>query len=198
MKNLISIILIAVVAAACNVTNKNGISKLDEQIITESLNSRFVQFEIVEIKSDSSNMKYIDNKLWAKLVPVAQASRAMTEDVVSMEKYNTECLDRITAISDTMRQSLHRIEMLQFSKEGSEPCYYVKYRVFEGAVKIEKEEIFYISNKKLSVQYTNSEDAIVKHYPYDWSEFFEASKYEELKQNLLKGYQSAVDLLLEL
>jgi len=30
---------------------------------------------------------------------------------------------------------------LQFSK--SEPCYYVKYRIFDGALKVEKEEYYY-------------------------------------------------------
>lgn len=209
MKKITSIVLVAIFIIACAVTNKPDENKEDtakqelvKQIITEDLNSRFVKFEIVEISKDSSNMKYAYMALIGKIVSVSQANLDLTMEVANLKSYDEKskqkCLDRIQFISDSIFDSVQKIEMLQFSKEGSESCYYVKYRVFKDEIKIEKEEIFYIDSPTSGMQYTTKGGNKVSRYPYKWDEFLGDSDYDELKQKLNKGLQSAAELLYDL
>jgi len=209
MKKITPIFLVAIFIIACTVTNKPDESKEDtakqelvKQIINEDLNSRFVKFEIVEISKDSSNMKYVDSYLYSSLIPVAKANYNMTKEVANLTSYDEKsikkCADKIQLIADSVLHTLHGIEMMQFAKEGSEPCYYVKYRVFKNEIKIEKEEIFYIDSQTEGKGDNAKVINIVKHYPYSWDEFLRGSKYDELKQKNKEGFESAVKLLFEL
>ena len=200
MKEVTSILFLAIFIIACNATNEN--EEKVKQIITEDLNSRFVKFEIVEISKDSSNMKYADMALIEKIVPVSKVNFDITMEVANLKSYDEKsikkCADRIQLISDSMLHTLHGIEMMQFTKEGSEPCYYVKYRVFKDEIKIEKEEIFYIISQTEGKGDNAKVVNIVKHYPYSWDEFLSGSKYGELKQKNKEGFESAIKLLFEL
>lgn len=136
------------------------------------------------------------------IVPVAEANQSKSMVVTNVEKYTSErvtaCIDSISAITKDMQQRLHNIEMMQFSKEGSEPCYHVKYRVFKDEIKIEKVEIFYIDSPSMGMQYETKEGNKVSRYPYNWNEFFQDAGLDELKQKNKEGYDNAINFLSEM
>jgi hypothetical protein len=146
----------------------------EEKAIKNDLESRFTGFEIVEIKKDSAEVsnamnysnscKIVISSNNLEIVKAIGRYQGMEIDEnMKVLKIKPWSFDKLTkyadSISDESFELVNEYMHLQFSK--SEPCYYVKYRVFDGANKIEKEEYY---------QYREGANEWI-HRPCDWDEW---------------------------
>jgi len=175
MKNfpLISLMILPLVISCGN---------QDLSLIKDNLNSRFTKFEIVETKKDSSNVDDAFNSLLSLKVYASQCNLDIAKAINKFYGINGKwtkknVINYVDSVSDMMIKAYKRFENLRFSKK--EQCYYVKYRIYDGAIKIEKEEYFYIR------EYGNNQKEIL-HRPYDWDDYLRQERYSDLVNDGLK------------
>lgn len=195
MKTIYAIPVLCLLLTRCN-----SISP-DENAIKKDLDSRFTGFEIVEIRKDSAEVVYaFEYSLMCKL-RISDNNLRITQGYLryygkeldenhNVIKVKPWSLKKFTNYSDSITdESLDMVSEymnLQFSK--SKPCYYVKYRIYNGANKIEKEEYY---------QHREGTDGWM-HRPCDWDEwlqergdvnlFEEASAdYKQLLLDIMNG-----------
>ena len=186
MKTVYAISVLAVFLRMCS-----SISP-EEQAIKKDLASRFTGFEIVEIRKDSAE---VDNAMnYSNSCKLIIAGNDLLISKATLRFYGVEydennnedkvkswSIDKIThyadSITDKSLEIVKRYMELQFSK--SEPCYYVKYRIYDGANKIEKEEYY---------QYREGADEWV-HRPCDWDEWLQERGDVNLFEKAFASYQ---------
>jgi hypothetical protein len=180
MKTIYSISVFSIFLIMCS-----SISP-EEQAIKKDLASRFTGFEIVEIKKDSAEVVHaIEYSLSCKLrisdnnLRIAQAylryyGKELDENnnVIKVKPWSIKKVTNYAdSITDESLDMVSEYMNLQFSK--SKPCYYVKYRIYDGANKIEKEDYY---------QFREGANEWV-HRPCDWNEWLkergDANLFEE-------------------
>lgn len=148
----------------------SGCSSSDKQLIKKDLDSRFTKFEIVEITADSADIYYASMALMGLQISIAKGNVEILTaanhyyGVPGFNKWSnkktTIYMDSITkGLSDICYSFMRR----QFSR--SEPCFYVKYRIYDGPVKVEKEEYYYIR------VFDEGKQKELMHRPVSWKEY---------------------------
>lgn len=186
MKPIYAIIVLLFLLSMCTLTSP------DEKAIKNDLSTRFTGFEIVEIKKDSAE---VDNAMnYSNSCKVIIAGNNLLISKATLRYYGIEydenhneykvkpwSLDKIThyadSITDKSLEIVKRYMELQFSK--SEPCNYVKYRIYDGVDKIAKEEYY---------QYREGADEWV-HRPCDWDEWLKENGEENLFDEATATYK---------
>jgi hypothetical protein len=181
MKRIPQFIVLAIIMIACQ--------DMTKQKINDNLKSRFTGFEIVEIKADSSFIYDAMNELRSLKLKVSQWNLDIIKSISNYEQGNSPLTGKqtylhIDSVYMKMEKTLTSFEDKRFLK--SEPCFYVKYRIFKAENKIEKEEYFYIR------KYGNNKTEIITR-PYDWDEFMLREDYQGLLDNALKFYRDILD-----
>lgn len=148
----------------------NGCISPDNQRIKKDLDSRFTKFEIVEIKPDSANVQDAFMTLLSLKVNISQGNLDIIK--AGNHYYNIDGLGKwsdkktkqyMDSITNKLSKMCYDFMRLQFSKD--EPCYYVKYRIFNGALKEEKEEYYSIRI------YDDGKQIELIHRPYNWNDY---------------------------
>lgn len=179
---------LAVILIGCqNTSNRKEDSA--KQKINENLNSRFTGFEIVEIKPDSSFIYDAGNEINSLKIKVSEWNLDIIKSISDYEIGNSKLSGKqtylhIDSVYSKMEKSLTSFENKRFQR--SEPCFYVKYRIFKAENKIEKEEYFYIH------EYGDNKTEIVSR-PCDWDEFMLQEDYNGLVDKALKFYKDVLD-----
>lgn len=148
----------------------NGCISQDKRLIKKDLDSRFTKFEIVEIKPDSANIQDAFMTLLSLKVNISQGNLDIIK--AGNHYYNIDGIGKwsdkktntyMDSVTKKMSKMCFDFMRLQFLR--SEPCYYVKYRIFNGALKEEKEEYYSIRT------YDDGKQIELIHRPYNWNEY---------------------------
>jgi hypothetical protein len=182
----------------------NGCVSPDKWRIKKDLKTRYIKFEIVEIKKDSSNRE----EAWKRIIRCklivadnnCNISEALLDYEIKKSGYNISGLkisseerkkwtlkqyrDYVNSLYKKSEDALKGFEDLRFSKSYNEQCYYVKYRIFKEENKVQKEDYYF----------TNKNNNYVVHRAYDWNEFLFEAKYSDLINEALKYYPDILDL----
>jgi hypothetical protein len=148
----------------------NGCTSQDERRIKKDISSRFTGFEIVEIKADSANIEDAFNTLNSLKIIISQGNL----DIIKAGNhfYNIDGTgkwsDRKTkmymdSITSKMSKICYDFMRLQLTKP--EACYYVNYRIYNGAVKEVKEEYYKIRS------FDSGKQIELIHRPVNWNEY---------------------------
>lgn len=148
----------------------SGCSSGDKQLIKKDLDSRYTKFEIVEMKPDSSNVQDAFMTLLSLKVNISQGKLDIIKagnhyyNVDGTGKWSHEKTTQyMDSITDKLSKMCNEFMYLQFSKP--EACYSVKYRIFNGALKEEREEYYYIR------VYDEGKQKELMHRPVSWKEY---------------------------
>jgi len=185
MKILISIIILTLALTSC----KNEATKQAEALINEDLNSRFTGFEVVEIRKDSSFIYWAKNILMSLQLRVSNNNLEIIKTISNFESGNFKMkgLQVYQYIDSLFRDSEKRLRDFEDRRyDRSDPCYYVKYRIFAGANKIEQGEYFLIR------EYGDNKKEVLRR-PVDWDEFMREEKYNQLIDEALTFYGDILD-----
>jgi hypothetical protein len=152
--------------------------------VRKDLNTRYIDFEIVEIHPDVANVRkaYLDNSFIQMKIAETNLEIIRTlNDYESGEKYWTikQYSLHCDSLFDRMEKMMVKFESSEFIKEA---CYYVKYRIPIGVNKIEKEEYYCFFGKD------------VYRRPKDWKTFMQELNYSETIDKALKYYSELFDL----
>jgi hypothetical protein len=195
MKTIISFLVLALAITSCKSEATKQLEALKQKedsaklMINENLNSRFTGYEIVEIRKDSSFIYEAKNILARLGLAVSENNLEIIRTVADFEsgKLKMNGLQVSQQIDSFFKDSEDRLQSFKERRfERSEPCYYVKYRIFDGANKIEKEEYFSIR------EYVDNQQEVL-HRPADWDEFMREEKYDQVIDNALKFYAEVLD-----
>jgi len=181
MKKIITLFAVASILTSCQFSPKLKVK--------ENLDSRFTGYDIVEIKPDSSFIYHALNELSSLKLKVSQWNLDIIKSISNYETGNSNLTGKqtylhIDSVFTEMENTLTAFENKRFLK--SEPCYYVKYRVYNGVNKVEKEEYFYFH------KYDNNKTEVLTR-PCDWDEFMYQEDYKELIDDALKFYSDILD-----
>jgi hypothetical protein len=185
MKAILRIFALPLFLIACSSTS------LDEQAIKKELESRYTGFEIVEIRKDSAEVsnataysnscKIVISSNNLELAKAKGRYYGKEYDYPNVHNIKPWPLDKVMKYADSVsHESFELVNAymnLQFSK--SQPCYYVKYRVFDGANKVEKEEYY---------QYRDGANEWV-HRPCDWDDFLQERGDANLLEESMADYK---------
>jgi hypothetical protein len=173
------ILILQLILVGCNNIN---------QAIKKDLNSRFTKFEIVEIRKDSSNVEEAFNMLLSLKVNISDGNLEIVKagnhfyDVSGYDKWSYEkTTNYMNSITNKLLNMCHDFMYLQFSK--SEPCYYVKYRIFKDELKVEKEEYYYFRI------YDDGKKTELLHRPCNWNDFLYEQKCIDLIDKCSEPYR---------
>ena len=154
--------------------------------IKADLDTRYLKYDIVKVKKDSSVYDSV-------IVLLSQIENAVTEMEHIKFEYNQvdysiplsddktiymvknrelALYDSLISIIDTLYSKIKSVE-----NSRSEPCYYIKYTVLNGPDKDEYEEYWFLINKKL------------KHRPVNFEEFLGQTNYQNLNDRLQELYR---------
>ena len=176
-----SLIILISMLNACNLTDQGRIKK--------DLNTRFVKFEIVEIKKDSANIYDTFMTLLSLQVNISKGNLDMA--IAENHYYDTDMKgkwsnEKTTHYMDSITHKLmdmcDHFMRLQFTKP--EPCYFVKYRIYNGATKEEKEEYYYLR------LYDNGKKIELMHRPYLWNDYLTDQKCKDICAKCSEKYLS--------
>jgi len=143
--------------------------------IKADLNSRYTKFEIVEINRDSSNI--YDAKMH-----MLSFKMNLSDGNIQMEKAAYKFIDkewsfdRTTNYMDSITKELDAKskQITDAIHLRTEPCFYVKYRIFKDEVKIEREEFYYLRS------YDDGKKVEVLHRPCNNDEFLKENGFDGL------------------
>ena len=153
--------------------------------IREDLDMRFLKYDIVKVKKDSS--VYDSVMMLLNLIESAVTEMEHVKFEYSQLEFNLPLSDDKTIYKDKSRElalydSLVTVIDTLYSKIHSaedaryEPCYYVKYTALNGQVKDEYEEYWFLIDKKL------------KHRPVNFEEFLSQTNFQNLDARLQELY----------
>jgi hypothetical protein len=187
------ILVFAIVSCKSETTKQAEALKQKEDsaklMINENLNSRFTGYEIVEIQKDSSFIYDAQNTLARLGLIVSENNLEIIRTISDFELRKlkvkgVQVSQHIDSAYEDSEDRLQAFEKREFEK--IEPCYYVKYRIFDGANKIEKEEYFLIR------EYGDNQKEVLRS-PVVWEEFMREEDYDKLIDNVLKFYRDVLD-----
>lgn len=184
MKLRIIVLIIAFIGWSCNSVKRE---------IHKNLNSRFTGFEIVEIKKDSASIfmateviRDLKNKIVRSNIRISQAFSDYRKGTAN--KAGWQVSEYVDSIYDSMTKSIIHFESYRIIK--NEPCFYVKYRIFDCPFKREKEEYFYF--RKINGKFI---ELLTR--PYKWEDFLQLENYEEIMNEYMKHYSEIINLRLK-
>ena len=162
--------------------------EFDKTKITENLSSRFTGFEVVEIRPDSSYLLGALDDLRVIRINIAMSNTKIIKTLADFEdgtlKWSGKRVyQHIDSVYNNISKRMQRFEDKRFSQE--EPCYYVKYRIFDGADKIEREEYFVVND----VGNTEQKEYEVLSRPVGWDEFMSQKEYGTIIDDALTYYK---------
>lgn len=165
----------------------NGCTSQDERRIKKDLSSRFTGFEIVELKKGSANLEDAFNTLNSLKINIAQGNLDII--IAGNHYYNIDGIGkwsdkRTNAYMDSVTKEMSKMcndfMQLQFTKP--EACYYVKFRIFNGAMKEEKEEYYLVRI------FDEGKQVELLHRPVNWSEYLIEQKCSDLIDQCSREY----------
>ena len=181
MKTLIPILILALILTSCNIGIKQKIKK--------DLNSRYTGYEIVEIKKDSSFVSSaFDALIYLKLRAFAD-NKEISKSIIEFENGTSKRtgLQTYQYIDSVYKAMTHAFVVFEEKKHKKvDPCFYVKYRVFQGAIKVERVEYYQIRKDVLNKN-------VLFNRPYDWDEFLHQQEYDEMVDNVLQYTDEIMD-----
>lgn len=152
--------------------------------IKADLNSRYTKFEIIEMKPDSSNIRDANMGIFSFQITLSNSNDEMGKAAYRFidkewsydktSKFMDSIVKQLSASSKRLIDRLYaRVE----------PCYYVKYRIFKGELKIEREEYYTIGipGKSPTIE--------VLHRPCDAGEFLKENGFDGLNGPLEESYK---------
>jgi len=157
----------------------------NKQAIKKDLNSRFTKFEIVEIKKDSANIEDASMLLMSLQLNISQSNLDMlkAENLYYDKKWSyakaSKFMDSITTKLMNMNVDFVHSQYLK-----SDPCYYVKYRIFKDELKVEKEEYYYFRI------YNEGKQTEIMHRPCNWDEYLKVEESADLMDKCTEQYFS--------
>jgi len=145
----------------------------NKRLISKNLDSRFVKFEIIEFKKDSSNVYEAWQLLNSLKIRTSETKMKISEGLYNIEnnlggKTPLQNFMIIDSLQTKLIKEFKNFENLRYNR--AEPCYYVKYLVYKEENKVAKEEYFFIS------PYNNE----VLYRPCDWDQYVVSKGYNEL------------------
>ena len=154
--------------------------------IREDLDMRFLKYDIVKVKKDSSVYDSVIKLL--NLIESAVTEMEHVKFEYSQLDFNLPLSDdktiykdksRELALYDSLVTVIDALNSKIHSADGAryEPCYYVKYTALNGQVKDEYEEYWFLIDKKL------------KHRPINFEDFLSQTNYRNLDARLQELYQ---------
>ena len=151
----------------------------DESLIKKDLNSRYIKYEIVEIRNDSANIHKALNVLRSLKIRVAENNAKVSKTLYEIESHEGDKTEYQNYLYiDSLHKSILK-SMTDFEESGfdrPDPCYFVKYLIPKNEKKVPVEEFYYISK----------DNGDILHRPYDWKEFLYEQQYNELIKEALK------------
>lgn len=151
----------------------------NKRLISKNLDSRFVKFEIIEFKKDSSNVYEAWQLLNSLKIRTSETKMKISEGLYNIEnnfgeKTPLQNFMIIDSLQTNLIKEFKDFENLRFNRE--EPCYYVKYSIYKEENKVPKEEFFFISpyNGNLLCR------------PCDWDQYIVSNGYNELVREAVK------------
>ena len=154
--------------------------------IREDLDMRFLKYDIVKVKKDSSVydsvmtiLDHIDGAITEMEHVKFEYSQVYLNMPLRDDRTIYKVKDRELALYDSLVTVLDTLYSKIHSANGAryEPCYYVKYTVLNGPVTDEYEEYWFLINKKL------------KHRPVNFEEFLSQTNYQDLDDRLQELYR---------
>ena len=153
--------------------------------IREDLDMRFLKYDIVKVKKDSS--VYDSVIMLLNLIESAVTEMEHVKFEYSQLDFNLPLSDdktiykdksRELALYDSLVTVIDELNSKIHSADGAryEPCYYVKYTALNGQVKDEYEEYWFLIDKKL------------KHRPVNFEDFLSQTSYRNLDARLQELY----------
>ena len=153
--------------------------------IREDLDMRFLKYDIVKVKKDSS--VYDSVIMLLNLIESAVTEMEHVKFEYSQLDFNLPLSDdktiykdksRELALYDSLVTVIDALNSKIHSADGAryEPCYYVKYTALNGQVKDEYEEYWFLIDKKL------------KHRPVNFEDFLSQTSYRNLDARLQELY----------
>ena len=153
--------------------------------IREDLDMRFLKYDIVKVKKDSSVydsvimfLNHIESAITEMEHVKFEYSQAYLNMPIRDNKTIYKVKDQELALYDSLVTVIDTLYAKIYSANGAryEPCYYVKYTALKGPVKDEYEEYWFLINKKL------------KHRPVNFEEFLNETNYQNLNDRLQELY----------
>ena len=154
--------------------------------IREDLDTRYLKYDIVKVKKDSSvydSVIVLLNHIESAVTEMehikfkySQADYAIPlsdDKTIYMVKNRELALyDSLISVIDTLHSKIKSAENARV-----EPCYYIKYTVLNDPVNEEYEEYWFLINNKL------------KHRPVNFEEFLSQTNYQNLDDRLQELYR---------
>ncbi len=176
-RQFIYIIALIVLIAGCGEAPKP---------IREDLDMRFLKYDIVKVKKDSSaydSVMKILNQIESAITEMEHVKFEYSQAYLNMPLRDDKTIykvkdqelalyDSLVTVLDTLYSKIHSADGARY-----EPCYYVKYTVLNGQVTDEYEEYWFLINKKL------------KHRPVNFEEFLSETNYPNLNDRLQELYR---------
>ena len=172
------ILILSIVFVGCNPSN---------QAIKKDLNSRFTKFEIVEIRIDTSNVYDAKMSLLSLKINISDVNLNIAK--ATNYYYDKQwSYDKTSHYMDSISTNLSKryMDFMSLISSKSEPCYYVKYRIYKDELKVEKEEFYYFRKN----------DGVITellHRPCDWSDFLKEEECTDLSDQCYAGYKGFLD-----
>lgn len=168
----------------------NGCVSKEEVIIKKDLDTRWTGFDIVEIRADSANIYTAVNILRSLELNILNSNNKIISALLDFERGNSirngsQTLLYVDSIYKKIEDRMTAFERSRYDRPDK--CYYVKYLVFSGARKIEKEEYYHL-------RLMNDGNYDIIHRPYDWNEFMFDKEYDKLIDEALKYQSDILDL----
>jgi hypothetical protein len=168
----------------------NGCTSQDEKLIKKDLESRFTKFEIVEVKKDSANVDDAFNMLLSLKVNISIGNLDITKAEARYYNYDglgkwslTKTENYMDSVTKKLTKLCHNFMILQFDK--SEPCYYVKFRIYNGVFKEERAEYYYV--RKYG---SNNELTELMRRPYIWKDYLLEENVADIYDKCTEKYLS--------
>ena len=176
LKSMLLISVLSLLIFSCD-SNKTTIKK--------DLESRYTNFEIVEIRKDSANVHQAINVLRSLGIGVSQSNLEIVKALNGVDVGNRTPYQNYLYIDSVYIDIKERLQKFENSKyEKPDLCFYIKYRIPKDEIKITKEEYYYI----------NTLNGDVIHRPYDWDEFLYEQKYNELVDKAIEHTGEIIEL----
>lgn len=150
-----------------------------ETEIEKYLNQKYVAYELIEVKEDSSNIITVKDQFRALKMNTADRNNAIAKLFNEMEKATTsEQMKQYVLKSDSIYSSIKNLHEQFESNRFKRPdvCVYVKYLLPDGNIKIQKEEYLYIN--AATSEYISR--------PVNWDDFLLELKYDELIKEAIR------------
>ena len=154
--------------------------------IRENLDTRYLKYDIVKVKKDSSvydSVIMLLNHMESAVTEMEHIkfkysqvdyNIPLSDDKTIYMVKNRELAlyDSLISVIDTLHSEIKSAENAR-----SEPCYYIKYTVLNDPVNDEYEEYWFLINNKL------------KHRPVNFEEFLGQTNYQNLNDRLQELYR---------